>query len=60
MGQLNMVDYKCDKCGEIKEVKNDGSGDIPLHCGEMMRRIYSSTGISFKGSGFYVNDYKGK
>lgn len=60
MGQINVVDYKCDVCGEIKEINNDGSGDVPMHCGEPMRRCYSATGISFKGSGFYVNDYKNK
>ena len=49
------VDYKCDKCGNVIERDN---GDTPLCCGELMRRIWSTVGISFKGSGFYVNDYK--
>lgn len=48
------VDYKCDTCGEIIERDN---GDAPLCCGELMRRIWSTVEIVFKGSGFYVNDY---
>ena len=49
------VDYKCDICGNVVERDN---GDTPLCCGELMRRIWSAVGIAFKGSGFYVNDYK--
>lgn len=28
-------------------------------CGAPVRKLFNSTGIIFKGSGFYVNDYKG-
>ena len=49
------VDYKCDICGAIVEREND---DAPLCCGELMRRVWSTPAISFKGSGFYVNDYR--
>ena len=52
---MALVDFKCDTCGNVVERDSD---DATLCCGEMMRRIWSSVGISFKGSGFYVNDYK--
>ena len=53
---MALIDYKCDTCGNVVERDN---GDAPLCCGEVMRRIWSKPAISFKGSGFYVNDYKG-
>ena len=52
---MALVDFKCDTCGSVVESDN---GDAPLCCGEPMRRIWSKPAISFKGSGFYVNDYK--
>ncbi len=29
-------------------------------CGKPVRKLFNSTGIIFKGNGFYVNDYKSK
>ena len=52
---MALIDYKCDTCGNVVERDN---GDAPLCCGEVMRRIWSKPAISFKGSGFFVNDYK--
>lgn len=57
---MNLVDYTCDSCGTVREGKN---GDVPRcpSCGELMRKSWTSApGIQFKGSGFYVNDYKGQ
>ena len=40
-----------------KELKINESHDIECGlCGELMLKIYSSFGISFKGSGFYSTD----
>ena len=52
---MALVDFKCDTCGAIVERDN---GDAPMCCGKLMWRIWSKPAISFKGSGFYVNDYK--
>jgi len=56
-------DYKCDSCGNSFEAFQS-MNDEPLStcdkCGSSVRRVYSSAGIIFKGSGFYVNDYKSK
>ncbi|HNX59642.1 MAG TPA: zinc ribbon domain-containing protein [Spirochaetota bacterium] len=54
-------DYKCDSCDDTFEVFQS-MNDEPLttceKCGGKVRRVFSAAGIIFKGSGFYVNDYK--
>jgi len=57
-----VYDYDCENCGEIQiEAK---PSEIPIkncpRCGSKnMERIFKPIGISFKGSGFYINDSKG-
>jgi putative FmdB family regulatory protein len=54
-------DYKCDACGDAFEVfqsMNDEPLSVCEKCGGSIRRVFSAAGIIFKGSGFYVNDYK--
>jgi len=53
-------DYACDFCGHAFEAFQKMS-DEPLRtcpeCGKTVRRVLTGgLGISFKGSGFYVND----
>lgn len=53
-------DYACDSCGHSFEAFQKMS-DSPLkecpECGKPVRRVLSGgLGISFRGSGFYVND----
>ncbi|MBL8034218.1 MAG: zinc ribbon domain-containing protein [Leptospiraceae bacterium] len=56
-------DYKCADCGRIFE-KFHGMNETPqVSCPECQsintaRQISLGAGIVFKGSGFYVNDYK--
>ncbi|XDD49256.1 FmdB family zinc ribbon protein [Leptospira sp. WS92.C1] len=57
-------DYKCKACGQIFEhfhsMKDDPIKDCLL-CGkkgEVDRMISNGSGIIFKGTGFYVTDYK--
>jgi putative FmdB family regulatory protein len=54
-------EYKCDSCGHTFE-KFQSIKDEPLTaceaCGAEVRRLFGTAGIIFKGSGFYVNDYK--
>lgn len=58
-------DYKCDKCGHEFEIyqsmKDDKLTKCPS-CGEnsLKRLIGSGGGLIFKGSGFYLTDYKNK
>jgi putative FmdB family regulatory protein len=56
-------EYACDACGNDFEVFQKMS-DAPVEscpkCGKKVRRVLSGgIGISFKGSGFYVNDSSG-
>lgn len=53
-------EYACDSCGNGFEAFQKMS-EAPLascpECGQKIRRVLSGgLGISFKGSGFYVND----
>ena len=53
-------EYQCDSCGNGFEAVQK-MADAPLttcpECGKSVRRVLSGgLGISFKGSGFYVND----
>ena len=56
-------DYKCGDCGKTIE-KFHGMNDEPKYKCEscnsenMKKMIGGGSGIHFKGSGFYVNDYK--
>ncbi len=55
-------EYKCTKCGGVFEATQKMS-DAPLEkcpkCDGPVERIISGgTGLIFKGSGFYITDYK--
>lgn len=58
-------DYECSKCGKRCEFFQSMS-DKPMkkcpECGanKLRRLISGGAGIIFRGSGFYVNDYKKK
>jgi len=62
--------YRCDRCGEQFDLWQSFSDDTlkacpssggPAACeapGEgKVRKVFSSVGITFKGDGFYKNDY---
>lgn len=54
--------YECKSCEKSFEVEQRITED-PLtdcECGGKVRRIIQPVGISFKGSGFYVNDSTSK
>lgn len=57
-------DYTCVKCGHHKEVRQNIT-DEPLkmcdkcHEETLRRGPGGGIGLSFKGSGFYITDYKG-
>ena len=58
-------DYKCDACGQAWEksqsIKADPIKTCP-HCGQETARrlIGAGAGLIFKGSGFYITDYRDK
>ena len=57
-------EYKCDKCGhhfELFQKMTDPPVKIcPVCKGKVTRLISGGAGFIFKGSGFYITDYKKK
>ncbi len=59
---MPLYEYHCDKCGNRFEVLQKFS-ESPLTehegCGGSVKRLLSAPGLQFKGSGWYITDYKG-
>ena len=57
-------DYRCRKCGHRFELFHSIKDDKPKRCpkckGRADRMISAGAGIIFKGSGFYITDYRSK
>ena len=57
-------DYKCDKCSHEFEIFQTMSEDPLKECpqckGPVRRLIGAGAGLIFKGSGFYITDYKNR
>ncbi len=60
---MPLYEYVCEDCGYRFEVIQKFS-DEPLKvcpkCGGHLRKVLSPPAIHFKGSGWYVTDYKNK
>jgi putative FmdB family regulatory protein len=58
---MPLYEYRCSKCDTVFEVMQKFS-DTPLttheNCGGAVERLISASGFQFKGSGWYVTDYK--
>ena len=56
---MPIYEFRCRDCGEALEVRqaftDDALTECP-HCKGSLRKIFSTPGISFKGSGFYKTD----
>lgn len=56
---MPIYEYKCTKCNKVFE-EHQSHKDKPVEkckfCQSPVKRVFSPVGISFKGSGFYVND----
>lgn len=57
-------EYECTRCGIVIEEFKPMSAPRRQRCpqcrGKVERLISGGTGIHFKGSGFYINDSRGK
>ena len=55
-------DYKCKACNHqfeaFQRMSDDPLQECPQSKGEVYRLISGGTGLIFKGSGFYITDYK--
>jgi putative FmdB family regulatory protein len=58
---MPLYEYRCSKCNRVFEVLQKFS-DAPLElhevCGGPVERLISAPSFQFKGSGWYVTDYK--
>lgn len=58
---MPLYEYRCSTCGGQFEVLQKFS-DAPLTvhegCGGSVERLISAPGLQFKGSGWYITDYK--
>lgn len=57
---MALYDYRCPKCGvfELEQSIHEKPHTQCPKCGSDVKRLISASGVVFKGSGFYVNDYK--
>lgn len=47
-------DYRCNKCGGVREVfRQLGEDSEPICCEQSMERVWTATPVHFKGTGFY-------
>ena len=57
-------DYRCTKCGHRFELFHGIKDDTPRRCpkcrGKAVRVPAGGAGLLFKGSGFYITDYRSK
>ncbi len=60
---MPLYEYKCQNCGYVFEVIQRFS-DPPLtecpKCGGKLKKLLYPPALSFKGTGWYVTDYKKK
>jgi putative FmdB family regulatory protein len=60
-----IYEFQCPKCKNTQEIKESMKiiqtiKPICKKCGMPLQRVYGTPRVQFVGSGFYVNDYKGK
>lgn len=54
-------EYECLECKtkfDVFQSMSDAPVDKCVKCNGKVRKLFGTAGIIFKGSGFYVNDYK--
>ena len=60
---MPVYEYKCKKCNTVFDRLIAINDDHIIRCPECdgeTKKLISSAGIIFKGSGFYINDYSKK
>src|SRR3990172_5871871 len=62
-GQMPTYDYRCKSCGfrfeKLQSITAESVKKCPKCEGVVESIITGGTGMIFKGSGFYITDYKG-
>jgi putative FmdB family regulatory protein len=60
---MPLYEYKCNKCDKTFEVLqkiNDDPVAECVHCRGGVEKLISVSSFQFKGSGWYITDYKNK
>lgn len=58
---MPLYEYDCPKCGRFEVLQKMSDAPVDRHdCGEKVSKVMSAGAFAFKGSGFYITDYKGK
>jgi putative FmdB family regulatory protein len=61
MSEMPTYEYECEKCGifeKFQNIKEDPIEKCPECGGPVKRLIGAGAGVIFKGSGFYITDYR--
>ncbi len=57
-------EYRCPSCGsdfeKFQRMSDDPGADCPSCGAPAQRRLSGGAGLLFKGSGFYITDYRGE
>ena len=56
---MPLYDYRCRACSKVTEVRHgfrEPHNRVCPECGGELARVFTPTGIVFKGSGFYLTD----
>lgn len=59
---MPIYEYECPKCGRFDALQKMSAPALKKHdvCGAKVRKVMSASAFAFKGSGFYITDYKGR
>ncbi len=57
---MPIYEYECPKCGRFDALQKMSDRPLRTHgaCGSKVHKVMSAGSFAFKGSGFYVTDYK--
>jgi putative FmdB family regulatory protein len=58
---MPIYEYRCSKCDTVFElIQRFSDAPLTVHegCGGAVERLISVSGLHFKGTGFYITDYK--
>jgi len=59
---MPIYEYECPKCGRFDVLQKMSAPALTEHdaCGSPVKKLMSASAFAFKGSGFYITDYKGR
>jgi putative FmdB family regulatory protein len=56
---MPLYEYDCPKCGRFEVLQKMSDAPLTRHdCGQKVHKVMSASAFAFKGSGFYITDYK--